>query len=178
MREDEAMHHAIVEEPECEYIDGRAYQKVSPKKTHAAVQLAIGAIVRRCADGRGIAGSEWNFRLTADTLLLPDVAFVYHSRLDALEDHEDEEPPFAPDIAVEVRSPSYRAAFAAEKISLYLLYGAQLVLDVDPMRRAIDAYAPNEMHVCFGSGDRFAMPQVPWLQFNVEEIFADLDRRR
>lgn len=171
------MDYAIVDQPDFEYIDGRAYQKVSPKKTHAVVQGRCLVILERCSGDRGLAGTEWTFHLTETTTLQPDVSFVSYERLDALTDDEQQEPPFAPDVAIEVRSPSYRPGLAAEKIRLYLAHGAKSILDVDPEDRTIKAYA-NGVHQLFQSGERFEMPQVPWLTFDVSEIFKSLDRPR
>lgn len=171
------MHHAIVDQPDYEYIEGRAYQKVSPKKTHAVVQGRCFIVLDRCAGDRGVSGTEWTFHLSKKTTLQPDVSFVLYERLDALTEEEQQEPPFAPDIAIEVRSPSHRHGFATEKIRLYLRYGAKLVLDVDPERRTIDAHAHRGVRA-FHAGERFQMPELPWLQFDVDEIFVDLDRRR
>lgn len=178
MREEKIVEHAIFDEPEIEYIEGGAYPKVSPKRTHSLVQSRLLMIFGRCGSDRGDVGGEWRVRLSEDTTLVPDISFVSDERLDTLDEDAAEEPPFAPDIAVEVRSPSFRPALAAKKIELYFQYGAQLVLDVDPQQRTIEVYERNGTRRVFRSGDRFGMPQFPWLQFEVDEVFAPLDRRR
>lgn len=70
------------------------------------------------------------------------------------------EPPFAPDIAVDVRSPSHRAALMAKKIEQYLVHGARLVLDVDPAARIVHAYSSDIVRT-YGKGERFECASFP-----------------
>lgn len=82
-------------------------------------------------------------------------------------------PNFAPDVAVEVRSPSDRPDEREWKIGRYLKAGSDLVLDVDPDRRTIEAVFPGgALH--FEPGQTLAQPAVRWLTFPVDEAFADL----
>lgn len=168
------MAHAFSDYPEIEYLSGKPYPKVSPKRTHALVQAAFTLVLRRCGAGLGNAGPEWRFKLRPGTEFVPDVAFVSFDRLRMLTDEEAEEPPFAPDIAIEVRSPSRRAAYDASKIREYLQHGAQLALDVDPKARVIYAHDAAGTMITFRSGARFTHHTFPWLTFEVDEVFADL----
>ncbi|MHB1798341.1 MAG: Uma2 family endonuclease [Vulcanimicrobiaceae bacterium] len=164
--------------PETEYLDGRPYPKVSPKRVHARVQFALAAAIDRRARRRGLVGTEWRFRLGSvdgtNTSFVPDVAYVSYDRLRPLSDEEADEPPFAPDIAAEVRSPSQRLDLLARKIARYLATGATIVLDVDPMKRTIVAHAFGETRT-YEAGARFAHPALPWLDFEVAELFADIE---
>ncbi len=169
----------LQDKPYIEYLDGKAHPKaMSPKTRHSVVQGAALRILHRCSAGIGIAGTEWDFRLgIADgtqTMFVPDVAVLTLERLRSLPEAEREQPPFAPDVAVEVRSPSYRPAFAAEKIVRYLRTGATLVLDVDPLKRVVFAHSASGVHT-FNEGDRFAHEAAPWLSFDVAELFSDID---
>ncbi|MHB8590820.1 MAG: Uma2 family endonuclease, partial [Vulcanimicrobiaceae bacterium] len=91
-----------------------------------------------------------------------------------LSDEEADEPPFAPDIAAEVRSPSQRLDLLARKIARYLATGATIVLDVDPMKRTIVAHTVRETRT-YDADARFAHPALPWLDFEVAELFADIE---
>jgi Uma2 family endonuclease len=167
------------DKPYIEYLDGKAYPKaVSPKARHSIVQGAALTILRRCCAGIGVAGTEWDFRLgVADgtqTMFVPDVAVLTLLRLRSLPESDREQPPFAPDVAVEVRSPSYRRAFAAEKVVRYLRTGAALVLDVDPIKRVVVAHSAGGVRT-FGESDRFMHEAAPWLVFDVAELFSDID---
>jgi Uma2 family endonuclease len=160
--------------PEVEYINGKPYPKVSPKRTHARVQFALAKILDRCGGLHGEVNPEWRLHLEAGTSLVPDLAYVSYQRLQRLSKEEAEEPPFAPEVVAEIRSPSHRRALTEEKIRLYLAHGAHLVLDVDPSKRLIYAHTHNgvSMH---HAGERFSSLIVPWLEFDVDEVFAKID---
>jgi hypothetical protein len=85
---------------------------------------------------------------------------VSFERLRAIPEKQREEPPFAPDIAVEVRSPSDNLTFLRRKIERYLQAGSVLVLIADPDKRTIVAHDSGGVRN-YGVGDRFAHPAVP-----------------
>lgn len=159
--------------PEIEYLDGRAHPKVSPRLTHGRVQLAIAGAIMRAAGSRGVVATEVRFNPGAldgsKTELIPDVAYVSAQRLNALSDAERERPPFSPDIAVEVRSPSDDLQYLRRKIARYLATGSVLVLDADPAQRRIYAHSASGVST-FSAGETFAHPAVPWLQFDVATV--------
>jgi Uma2 family endonuclease len=71
-----------------------------------------------------------------DTVRGADVAFVASRRLALITD-EAKHIPFAPDLAVEVRSPNDRVDEVEEKIRMWLAAGSLLVWDVDPESRTL-----------------------------------------
>ena len=169
---------ALYDQPEIELLDGHAHPKVSPKTTHSLVQSALGRVLKDCGRGKGHAGPEWRFRPGeidgTVTQFVPDVAFVAHERLKGLRGVDFDEPPFSPDIAVEVRSPSDNLPYLRQKISRYLATGSLLVLDVDPAQRCIIAHAADGVQT-FSRGETFAHTAAPWLTFSVDSIFAELE---
>lgn len=168
----------LVDTPEIEYLDGRAYPKVSPKLSHSLVQGALVRILHRCAGTRGRVGPELDVYPppagSGLTKFVPDVAYVSMERLRALSASDREEPPFSPDVAVEVWSPTNERRYVDAKIARYLATGAVLVLDVDPHARTIVARDASGIRT-YKTGERFEHSAVPWLSFDVAEAFADLD---
>jgi len=165
------------EKPYIEYLGGRAVPKVSPQRRHAIVQGRFWAILSELARGRGDVGTEWRCYLPLEprrSSLVPDVAFISKERLAPLSDREREMPQFAPDIAVEVRSDDDRRKNLEWKIAAYLRYGATLVLDVLPLKRIIYAHTADGVRE-YHESDRFTCDALPWLAFDVREVFADLD---
>lgn len=161
-----------------ERLDGAVYPKVSPRTIHSLVQGAVGRLLWFQGRGHGKVGPEWKFRVGrvdgTDSWLLPDMAFVSNERLRTLAGEDRDEPPFAPDIAVEVRSPSERRSLRERKVVRYLATGSVLVLDVDPQRRvvhAIDAVGEREL----GEGECLRHAAFPWLAMDVCAVFEDLD---
>jgi Uma2 family endonuclease len=171
------MQHAIDEKPYTEILAGRLVRKVSPQRRHALLQLRLATLVARLAGERGDVGTEWRFYMNAPhvprTSLVPDIAFVARERLDALTPEKREQPPLSPDVAIEIRSPDDRITNVEWKMRAYLDLGGTLALDVLPESEEIRAFTSNGMKI-FGHGDRFACEAVPWLEFDVAEVFAGL----
>jgi Uma2 family endonuclease len=168
------------EKPYVELIDGLELPKASPVTRHGQLQWRLGAMLQAWAAERGIVGTEWRFWLvpTGDrrTSLVPDVAYVSNERLVPLNDEAYEIPPFAPDVAIEIRSPSDRAGNIRRKIELYLAYGSRLVLDVDPAKRTIVAHDATSTQL-FADGDRFEHAATPGLTFEPGALFDSVKRR-
>jgi Uma2 family endonuclease len=78
----------------------------------------------------------------AETGLLPDVGF-YRAELRARIVDRTKPIPFAPDLAVEVASPSQGIDDMAAKARKYLRGGARLVWVVWPERREVDVWHPS-----------------------------------
>jgi Uma2 family endonuclease len=168
----------VYDQPEIEYLDGRAHPKVSPKSPHSIVQLALGGLISARAVGHGSTGTEWRFRPGvidgSVTELVPDIAFVAKDRLKALVGRDLQEPPFSPDVAVEIRSPGDNVGYLRDKIRRYLATGSTLVLDVDTRTRRIRAYNVDGVRE-YDSSSTFQHASMPWLRFEVRDVFAGLD---
>jgi len=169
---------AIIDKPVVEYLDGRPYRKMSPKAAHAFVQGAFVRLLYRLGSGAGKCLPELHCLLGSvdgtRTVFVPDVAFISNERWDALPRERRQEPPFAPDIAVEIRSPGENARLRRAKVARYLATGAQLVFDVDPKARVIHVHDAGGVRT-LAQHDRFSDPRFPWLEFDLAEVFADLD---
>jgi|SRR5579884_57078 len=172
------MRTILYDPPEIEYLDGHPHPKVSPKTPHTFVQGALDRVLWRCGHERGFSGPEWRFEPGAidrtPTELVPDLSFVSKERLLSVPREKRDKLPFSPDIAIEVRSPSSDLKYLVEKIERYLKTGSVLVLDVDPATRRIIAHASSGMRE-YARGSHFEHEAAPWLTFNLDEIFSDLD---
>ena len=168
-------------EPETEWILGRAIQKVSPRRTHALLQVAFATALGAWANGRGEVGSEWRFRIAPPSEirrpLVPDVAFVSNERLDTLVGDDLELPPFAPDVAVEILSPDDVRRHVEHKIGVYLAGGSSLVILVDPSQRTVHLHDPQAVRILRGD-DAIAHRALPGFALALPELFAAIDRRR
>lgn len=103
--------------------------------------------------GYGYVGDP-GFFITSDpdTVLAPDFAFIRKERAAAILD----QPGFmrlAPDFAVEVLSPSERAAHINSKVNAYLTAGVELVWLVDPRAESITVYQADQPTHFFASED-------------------------
>lgn len=129
--------------PAYEWVNGRALQKVSPKRRHSVAQRNFLAALLAWAKstGSGIAGPEWRFRVEPPgeirRPLVPDVAFLSYARLPYAQMLRTEEPLISPDAVVEVRCPSDRRTDIEEKLRVYLASGTFVVFLVDPQTRSV-----------------------------------------
>lgn len=166
-------------EPEYwEYLDGEVHPKVSPRQRHAVVQGTILALILERCKPLGQVGTEWDVWLPDHerlTKFIPDVSYFSFERLRAMSEEEREFPPCAPDVAVEVLSPGDSPAYLRRKIDLYLSHGSLIVLDVDPLERVVVVHTAGEPPTKLSGGARFEHPLVPWLAFEVSEVFSNLD---
>jgi Uma2 family endonuclease len=106
-----------------------------------------------------------------DTVRAPDVCFVRADRMPS-----ENLPPFldgAPDLAVEVKSPSNTKREMAEKIAQYLSTGSRLVWYVEPDRRVITVYRPQHDPVVLNEGDHLSGYEVlSGFECPVSEVFS------
>ncbi|GAC1566616.1 MAG: Uma2 family endonuclease [Vulcanimicrobiaceae bacterium] len=162
--------------PYGELVDGIEIRKVSPQLRHARLQAELVYLLRGWATGRpGVVVAEARFWLAVDadaaTSLLPDVAYVSTSRLATLSPREKQRPPFAPDLAIEIRSPGDRERNIARKIALYLERGALVVLDVDPSTPRIVVHDRTGARVV-AEGEFFEHAAFPALRIDARALFA------
>jgi len=139
---DDGMRHELVE--------GELRTMTPAGESHGWVALKIGARildhVEREALGRAYA-AETGFLLQRgpDTVRAPDVAFVAADRLTS-----QPLPGFAelaPDLVVEVVSPSDRASEVSAKAAMWLDAGARLVWVVDPQARLAAVHHPGGLGI-------------------------------
>jgi Uma2 family endonuclease len=103
--------------------------------------------------GRVFTG-EPGFRLTTDpdTVRAPDVAFVRQERVPAMGLPKGYWPG-APDLAVEVISPTDLYTEVDEKVATWLEHGTRLVFVVNPRRRTVAVHRPGRLVRMLGEGD-------------------------
>jgi Uma2 family endonuclease len=107
----------------------------------------------------------------AETLRGPDVAFVSYSRMP--KGPIPEGPlPCAPDLVIEVRSPSDRIPQLSAKASEYLDAGVAVVIVLDPETESLAVYRENELPIRMHNGDELTLPDVlPGFAVQVKKFF-------
>lgn len=121
-----------------------------------------------------VYAAETGFKLSSDpdTVRAPDVAFVSQARLDEV----GEVPgywPGAPDLAVEVVSPSDTHAEVTEKSLAWLEAGCRMVLAADPSQRTVTVYRSREdIRILTGGDVIVGADVVPGFGLPVAELFG------
>jgi Uma2 family endonuclease len=119
-----------------ELIREEVVTRPQPGGRHGRVALKIGRLVGNHVEGADLGetyAAETGFIVEhdPDTVRGADFSFVARERLPLIS-NEEKHIPFAPELAVEVRSPSDRDVEVEEKVQLWLAAGSQLVWVVDP----------------------------------------------
>jgi Uma2 family endonuclease len=124
--------------------DGRKYElvdgeiRMSPGGArHGEIEVELGARLLAFVKSRRLGhvfGSSIGFRLPGGNVRSPDASFV------ADENVPDDFADLAPDLAVEVVSPSDRARHVLDKVGEYIDAGVRLVWVIDPRKRKAIVY--------------------------------------
>jgi Uma2 family endonuclease len=121
-----------------------------------------------------VFGAETGFlvEIDPDTVLGADAAFVSRERLATVETFEKFFP-FAPDLAVEVLSPSNTVQEIDEKIDFYFAAGARAVWVFNPKRRTAAVYrSPSDVRI-LGEHDTLEGGDVlPQFRLDLSKLFA------
>ena len=152
MRTDQALltleEYAALEEPDERYVSelvrGAVVREPRPGSVHGRVQIRIGAALDAWARGHGATvTAESGYILSDDppTLRGPDVAVVLRPRPIGIEPGGWLRG--APDVAVEVLSPSDTSMTMHERTLEYLQAGASLVWILDPASRTVTVHRPD-----------------------------------
>lgn len=116
-------------------------------------------------------GTGFHIAHQPDTVLAPDVAFIQKDRWPA-DGSRDGYFPGAPDLAVEVLSPTDSASEVLEKIDEWLTAGARLVWVVDPAKKTVAVCMPNHQPRILKDDARLDGEQVlPGFTLSIAEIF-------
>ena len=127
-----------------ELIGGRLYEMEPPGAEHGYVAMLIARLLMghvEAGDLGLVFASEVGFKLASDpdTVRAPDVAFVAKARADEIGIPRGYWPG-APDLAVEVVSPTDRHSKVEGKALHWLESGTRAVVVVDPPRRTATVY--------------------------------------
>lgn len=170
MTEDEFL-HLPEDGRKWELVRGEA-KEVPAGHKHDAIGIQVAVLLKPYARGRGIlAGSQAGFRMANGNVRSPDVSFTSRERMPGGEPSEGFED-FAPDLAVEIISPSEQPDEMARKVAEYFGAGADQVWHLFPdAKRVIVYYTPSDT-ADFGPEDALSAGDLlPGFSCRVEELF-------
>lgn len=169
--------YVVESKPATEWLLGEPVQKVSPRFVHGVLQLTFGIALLEWSRGRGRVASEWRVWVQPPydyaRYLVPDIAYVSYERLPQDAGDAAEEPHVAPNVVVEITSPSDRHIHVLHKIAVYLQAGTELVILVDAKARTCTLH-DSEHERIFVVGETIEHPAMPGFSLDLVKLFAAL----
>ncbi len=140
-----------------ELIRGVLCETVSVGKVHAHIAIRIGGEFDRHVRPRRlgrVGGTDGGVLIerNPDTVREPDIYYVSAERL-PLDDQSDGYLEVAPEIVVEIVSPSDRNQEVNDKTLMWLAHGVLMVLEVYPAERAVMVHRPGAAAVTLAGDD-------------------------
>jgi Uma2 family endonuclease len=155
-----------------ELVDGELIPAPSPTIKHQGVvqTIQVAFVVHFAANPeQGSSFSDVEFALSENHRVRPDVFVLLHEHLQVVD--QDKVPiPGAPDIAIEVISPSERSIDSQLKVEAYLRYGTQEVWQVFPKTQSVVIHRGVNGTKLSGSED-ITTPLLPGFSLPVQSLF-------
>jgi len=158
-----------------EILEGELVILPPPKSKHSRIAMKMAEFLLQLQDrGRGKVLCKAGFKISEEppSWFRPDVCFLKMERVRATGAAEY----FlgAPELAVEIVSPSETAEMLHHKIDLLLGAGSLAVWAVHIPRRKVRVYLPDGSSFCRGIDDVLTMPEVlPGWELPVAKIFVE-----
>lgn len=165
------------DETRTELVRGRLVREPPAGMDHGSLAKQLTVLLSSFVDRHALGEvytADTGFVLFEDppTVRAPDVAFVSRDRLPSPEDSIGFGR-LAPDLAIEIISPSNSAVEILEKVEDYLEAGTRLVWVVEPRRRSITVYRSRNEIRLLGEDDALEGYDVlPGFRLRIAEVFA------
>lgn len=135
----------------------------------AEVTRVIGNWVKPRRLGR-VTGSSAGFDLPNSDVRAPDVSFVLAERLPRAPRSFAE---LAPDLIVEVKSPSDSLKSLREKIQNFLSQGTKVGILINPENHRVEIYRSGEDVIVLGDGDILTIPDLlPGFEVAIVDLWS------
>jgi Uma2 family endonuclease len=149
---------------------GEAVPVTRPKLKHSLIQIRLEQLLRRAVPEM-IVGMEFPFRaLPEHELRVADVAMISLDRIQQADPEDNLHG--APDLVVEVLSPSNTVAEINDKEKLCLENGSKEFWVVDPDLRQVKVSTPDGITTTFRSGQEIALRVFGGAMLRIDEIFG------
>ncbi len=155
-----------------ERVDERL-QEVATSAKHDQIVIWLGRLIGPYADDHGIlTASQTGFRMSDRNVRCPDFAFTRYDRFPNGE-VPDGFVEFAPDLAVEIISPSEEPADMARKVDEYFASGAQQVWHMFPETQTVKVFrSPSDARVYQPEDELDLNDLLPGFRSGVTELFG------
>lgn len=167
---------ALPDEPRCELLWGHLVVTPAPATRHQIVILALVRQLDRFALARGhlLLLAPADVTLSEHTVLQPDLLLIDRERRSVVGTRIDG----APDLVIEVQSPSTGRRDRVVKLALYARAGVPEYWIVDPETRTIDflLLEDGSYRVAMDEGDRFRSRRFPNFELDLATLWDEVER--
>jgi Uma2 family endonuclease len=161
-----------------ELIDGVLVEKPMGMR-ESILAIKLGALLLAFVEPRRlgvVAGADGMMQLKLALVRIPDVAFIAWNRFAGRRVPSEPAPLIAPDLAIEILSPSNTKREMARKLREYFEAGALLVWYIDPNPRTVAVYVrPDDPTVLTENDVISGGAALPGFTLPLRELFAVLD---
>lgn len=125
--------------------------------------------------GGRVTGADGTYKLNELNIRVPDAAYVSKEKVATLP-RGTVYCPFAPDLAVEIKSPSNSKREMRDLAALYLSSGARLIWIVDFTAKRVQVYRAGQQPVeISGDGELDGYDVLPGFKVRLTEMFAEVE---
>ena len=160
-----------------ELVNGELHTMTPSGHVHGKVAARVAGWLAPFVDKHELSqvyGGETGFilRRAPDTVRAPDAAFVTAAKLASTNPTDEGYFPGAPDLAVEVLSPSDSYSEVDEKVSEWLESGCRVVVVLDPRRKTAKVYRPGTEMMSVAGTEKLTLPDLlPGWSLPLDEVF-------
>ena len=178
-----ALHAFTYEDLEKMPDDGRRYELIggmivvspAPSRVHQELVWRLALLLRTFVQAQKLGEvilAPFDVRFLGAGVQ-PDILYVSNARLDILRENHAAE---APDLIVEVLSPSTRERDEGDKLTLYATGGVREYWLADPVAQTVRALAldADRFRPIAPVGSVVPSALLPGLEVNIPDLFADL----
>lgn len=167
---------ALADEPRCELIYGRFYVTPSPTLRHQTVALHLWQYLNSVARKTGgvASAAPMDVTLADHSVAQPDGLYISAARRSIARERIEG----APDLIVEVLSPSTTRHDRGEKLRLYAETGVAEYWLVDPMARQFEFLVNRAGHfeVVLEVDERYRSPILPEIELDLEWFWREIEQ--
>jgi Uma2 family endonuclease len=161
-----------------EILDGEHYVTASPSLKHQTVSIRLSAAISTFVDAHrlgAVFAAPTDVLLSRHDIVVPDLVFISRTRFSILTEANIQG---APDLVVEILSPSTRRVDEGLKLARYESLGVQEYWVADPLRRTMTVHRLEGDHFRPAAilqadlQDVLTTPLIPGLEVRLAEVFA------
>ncbi len=157
-----------------EIVYGEVRERAMPSPRHGRIQAKMAAklILHVEENNLGVIYTETHFEFAENLSRVPDVAFVSFARFPEGGEDKTSRWHIAPDLAVEVVSPTDDYEDVQEKITEYFTFGVRQVWIISPETKTLTVYHSRKQTTIFGEEDELVCEDIlPGFRLSLAEIF-------